>query len=178
MGGAPAVTRSREGRPPERYSGLQIGLHWTIAALVVLQLVYNEPMQRAFDDRVADGSLGLSGGAFVHVVAGSTVLLLAIVRILVRFRRGVPGAHAGKPMFVTWIGEATHIALYVMIFAMPLTGLVAWLFAIEGIAALHEIGRLLFIPIIGLHVVGALAEHFVFRNDGLMRMFRPATGPR
>jgi cytochrome b561 len=172
------VTRSREGRPPERYSGLQIGLHWTIAALVVLQLVYNEPMQRAFDDRVADGSLGLSGGAFVHVVAGSTVLLLAIVRILVRFRRGVPGAHAGKPMFVTWIGEATHIALYVMIFAMPLTGLVAWLFAIEGIAALHEIGRLLFIPIIGLHVVGALAEHFVFKNDGLMRMFRPATGPR
>ena len=172
------MTRSREGRPPERYSGLQIGLHWTIAALVVLQLVYNEPMQRAFDDRVADGSLGLSGGAFVHVVAGSTVLLLAIVRILVRFRRGVPGAHAGKPMFVTWIGEATHIALYVMIFAMPLTGLIAWLFAIEGIAALHEIGRLLFIPIIGLHVVGALAEHFVFRNDGLMRMFRPATGPR
>jgi len=171
------VTRSGEGRPPERYSGLQIGLHWTIAALVILQLVYNEPMQRAFDDRVDMGSLALpTGGALVHVIAGSTILFLAIVRVFVRIRRGVPGAHAGKPMFVTWIGEATHIALYGMIFAMPLTGLVAWLFAIEGIAALHEVGRLLFIPIIGLHVIGALAEHFVFKNDGLMRMFRPAAG--
>jgi cytochrome b561 len=172
------VTERREGRPPERYSRLQVGLHWTIAALVVLQLVYNEPMQKTFDARVDDGRLDLSGGALVHVVAGSAVLLLAILRVLVRFRRGVPGPHPGKPMFITWIGEATHIALYGMIFAMPLTGLAAWLFAIEGIAALHEIGRLLFIPIIGLHVVGALAEHFVFKNDGLMRMFRPAAGRR
>lgn len=172
------MTKRRKGRPPERYSRLQVGLHWTIAALVVLQLVYNEPMQRAFDARVDDGRLDLTGGALVHVVAGSTVLLLAIVRVLVRFRRGVPAPHAENPMFVTWIGEATHIALYGMIFAMPLTGLVAWLFAIEGVAALHEVGRLLFIPIIGLHVVGALAEQFVFKNDGLMRMFRPAAGPR
>jgi cytochrome b561 len=173
------VTQPREGRPPERYSGLQIGLHWTIAALIILQLVYNEPMQQAFEERVGDGRLVLPGsGALVHIVAGTTVLLLALVRVFVRFRRGVPGPHEGKPMFVTWIGEATHVALYAMIFAMPLTGLVAWLFAIEGIAAVHEVGRLVFIPLIGLHVIGALAEHFVFKNDGLMRMFRPATGRR
>lgn len=173
------MTMARERASPERYSGLQIGLHWTIAALVVLQLVYNEPMQQAFDARVGEGRLALPGaGALVHVVAGTAVLLLAVVRVFVRFRRGVPAPHATKPKLVTWAGEATHFALYAMIFAMPLTGLVAWLFAIEGIAALHEIGRLVFIPLIGLHVVGALAEHFVFRNDGLMRMFRPASGER
>ena len=169
------MTRRRPGRAPERYSGLQIGLHWTIAALVILQLVYNEPMQQAFDERVGTGSLALpTSGALVHVVAGSLVLLLAFVRVFIRLRRGAPPPHKGKPAFLTWVGEATHLALYAMIFAMPLTGLAAWLFGAEGIGALHEIGRLAFIPIIGLHVIGALAEHFVFKNDGLMRMFRPA----
>lgn len=165
---------TRRGRPPERYSRLQIALHWTIAALVVLQLVYNAPMQRAFAARLDEGRLDLPGGAIVHVVAGSAVLLLAIVRVVVRLRRGVPAPHTENPMFITWIGQATHLALYAMIFAMPLTGLLAWLFAIEGVATLHEVGRLLFVPIIGLHVVGALAEHFVFRNNGLIRMFKAA----
>ena len=57
-------SRARTSRPrapiaaPRGYSRLQIGLHWTIAALIVIQLVYNEPMQRAFDDRVEGDGIG------------------------------------------------------------------------------------------------------------------------
>ena len=57
---------------------------------------------------------------------------------------------------------------------MPLTGALAWFFGIELSATLHETGRLLLIPTIGFHVLGGLAEHFVFRNDSLVRMLRPS----
>lgn len=159
---------------PRGYSRLQIVLHWTIAALIVVQLAYNEPMQIAFEDRVSDGDLAAGGGALFHIVVGSTVLLLAVVRLFVRAHRGVPGPHPGNPPIVTWAGHATHAALYIMIFAMPLTGLAAWLLGSESSATLHEAGRLVIIVLIGVHVIGALAEHFVFRNNALLRMLGAA----
>jgi cytochrome b561 len=157
------------------YSLPQIVLHWTIAALVVFQLVFNKPMQEAFDDRM-DGEMSDEiGGALIHVAVGVTVLVLAIVRVAIRFTRGAPPAHRDKHAILIWIGYATHLLLYGFIFAMPLTGALAWFLGIEASAEIHEIGRLVLIPVIGLHVLGALAEHFVFRNDSLMRMLRPAS---
>lgn len=159
-------------RAPEGYSRLQIALHWSIAALVVFQLVYNEPMQRAFDDRVDGDGIASDGGALLHIVVGTSVLVLAVVRVAVRMLRGAPPPHPGNPRLVTWAGNATHAALYVMIFAMPITGLIAWFAGAESSAELHESGRLVLLGLIGLHIIGALAEHFVFRRDSLLRMLR------
>jgi cytochrome b561 len=158
---------------PAGYSILQIVLHWTIAALVVVQLLYNQPIQRAFDDRIDGEAVGVFAGAAVHIVLGLTILALAIVRLAVRTIRGAPPAHADKPAILVFVGNAVHALLYIFIFFMPLTGAFAWFGFSEWAAEIHEIGRLILIPLIGLHVAGALAEHFVFRNDGLMRMFRP-----
>ena len=142
-----------------------------------MQLVYNEPMQQAFDDRIDGERSPLDPGALFHIVVGSTVLALAALRLFVRLWRGAPPPHADKPRVVAWAGQATHAALYVMIFAMPLTGLLAWFAGAESFAQLHETGRLFLIGLIGLHVLGALAEHFVFRNDGLLRMLRASPEP-
>ena len=165
--------RRRPADAPAGYSWLQIALHWTIAGLIVFQLVYNAPMQAAFDNRLEGADAAPGGGALVHIVVGSAVLLLATLRLAVRLVRGAPPAHADNPPLVIWVGHATHFALYVMIFAMPITGLIAWFAGAAVVAQVHEIGRLVLIGLIGLHVLGALAEHFVFRNDGLVRMLRP-----
>jgi cytochrome b561 len=114
-------------------------------------------------------------GATLHIAVGVTVLVLAIIRLAIRLTRGAPAAHDDKPAIVNWLGYATHFLLYGFIFAMPLTGALAWFFGIELSAEIHEIGRLILIPTIGLHVLGALAEHFVFKNDSLMRMLRPSS---
>jgi len=157
---------------PDGYSRLQIALHWSIAALVFFQLLYNEPMQRAFDDRIDDDGSASGVGALLHIIVGASVLVLAAVRVVVRLSRGAPPPHPGNPRVVTVAGNATHAALYFMIFAMPITGLLAWFAGSETSAEWHETGRLLLIALIGLHVIGALAEHFVFRRDSLLRMLR------
>jgi cytochrome b561 len=157
---------------PRGYSRIQITLHWTIAALVIFQLFVNEAMQHAFADRLDGEQIEEFGGALLHVVIGLTVLVLAAIRLAVRALRGAPAPHSDTPAIFNWLGHATHYLLYGFIFAMPLTGAIAWFFRIEVAAELHELGRLILVPAIGLHVLGALAEHFVFRNDTLMRMLR------
>ena len=157
---------------PEGYSLLQVSLHWTIAALVVFQLLFNEAVQDAFKDRL-DGVGGApDAGALVHVGVGLLVLVLAVIRLVTRFRRGVPEAHATNPWLVNLFGTIAHWALYGFIFLMPLTGAVAWFIGLEVSAELHEIGRLVLIPLIGAHVLGALAEHYVFKTNSLRRMLK------
>jgi Cytochrome B561 len=156
---------------PRGYSRIQIVLHWTIAALVIFQLFVNEAMQRAFADRL-DGQIENQNGALLHMVVGLAVLLLAIFRLALRLLRGAPAPYRDTPAILRWLGHATHILLYGFIFLMPLTGATAWFLGLEFAAELHEIGRLILVPAIGFHVVGALVEHFVFRNDTLMRMLR------
>lgn len=156
---------------PRGYSRIQIVLHWTIAALVIFQLFVNEAMQSAFADRLA-GQIGDQSGALLHMAVGLTVLLLAAFRLAIRALRGAPAADKDTPAVLRWLGHATHILLYGFIFAMPLTGATAWFLGLEFAAELHEIGRLVLVPAIGFHIIGALVEHFVFRNDTLMRMLR------
>ena len=157
------------------YSLLQIVLHWTIAALVAIQFLFHDGMEKAFDDFV-DGDRVRGderAGAWLHASIGMTILALAMVRLIVRMRRGVPSAHRDKSAYLIWIASATHVALYGFIFAMPIVGAIAWFDLSEAAGDVHSAGASLLLTLIGLHAAGACAEHFVFRNDTLKRMLIP-----
>jgi cytochrome b561 len=155
---------------PKGYSLLQIALHWVIAALVVFQLAVNEGVQDAFKDRAEGSKPEDDLGAALHIAVGLTILVLTAVRLMIRLRRGAPEMHRSNPPLVNIIGHAAHIALYGFLIGMPVTGAIAWFTGLELSAELHELGRLVLIPLIAAHVLGALAEHFVFKTDSLMRM--------
>jgi cytochrome b561 len=161
---------------PKGYSQLQILLHWTIAALVIFQLIVNRGMQDAFDDMMDGDQVGDLGWAVLHIGVGITILALAIVRVVVRLKRGAPAAHVSNPPVMNLIGFLTHLALYGFIFLMPLTGAIAWFGRSDFAAQAHELARLILIPLVVLHAAGAFAEHFVFRNDTLIRMLKAERG--
>lgn len=161
-------------KSPASYSPLQVWLHWTIAGLVVFQLLVNDGMSDAWSAREDGEPLGdAAGWAYLHIAVGVSVLLLAILRLTVRLRRGAPPVHRDKPAPLVWLAYATHFLLYSFIFLMPLSGATAWFGGIENAADLHETLKTILIPIVALHVIGALTEHFYFRNDTLLRMLRP-----
>ena len=63
--------------------------------------------------------------------------------------------------------------MYGLLIALPVSGAVLWLFGFVWVRALHEVLRVLFLGLVGLHSVAALMHHFALRNGVLRRMLRP-----
>ncbi|TPJ54764.1 cytochrome b [Mesorhizobium sp. B2-6-4] len=161
---------------PTRYTVTQILLHWTIAVLVVLQLVIGEdikPAYRAFSRGTEPAAPDIFN-ANVHVYVGLAVLVLATWRIAIRLRHGVPAAPAEESVLQKRIAAAAHFLLYLFIFGMPITGVMAWYFGFGAMGTLHELAKPVIIIVVGLHAAAALWQHFFVKSDVFVRMLRPA----
>jgi len=171
---------------PTRYGAVAQGFHWLIAALVVTQFVL---ANLADDLPIGAHKLALLAR---HKSFGMTVLMLAILRLLWRLKNPQPQLPAGMAPWERHIARATHIAFYVLLFAMPLTGWlmssaknysVSWfgLFtwpnligpnehAFDLLRSTHVILSDLLFAIAILHILAALKHHFWDKDDVLVRM--------
>lgn len=158
---------------PSGYSWTQIRLHWIIALLIVFQLIFGEEIGTAFRSLMKDGVASYDTGAVAHIGAGVLVLALGLWRIALRVTRGAPALPADEPKALKIVAHSVHGILYVLMVAVPITGLVAWFAANADMAELHETAKPAFIILIALHVLAALWHHFVKKNGLLLRMKRP-----
>jgi cytochrome b561 len=141
------------------YSATQIMLHWTVALLVAFQFFLNHGIGDAFR--------AIMGG---EEPTGLLILMLALWRIVLRLTLGAPPAPENEGPLLRRVAKITHVALYVLILLVPLSGAAAWFGTLGGAAAAHNILKLLLLAVVLLHIAGALVQHFVFRSDVLMRM--------
>jgi cytochrome b561 len=114
----------------QKYTRVAVLLHWLIALLILTNVVLG--LSAAL---LPDGTFSDTGIRFVidtHKSIGITVLGLAIVRVLWRLTHRPPPLPAEFPGWERAAAHAAHIALYVLIFAMPLTG---WLHDSAWVAA-------------------------------------------
>lgn len=162
-------------REPQGYSAWQVGLHWTIAVLVIFQYLANSGIEAAYhaEHRGEIASAGDLLLANLHVIAGVSILLLAALRLMIRLRRGAPPMPPQHNIVLRMGARLTHIALYVAIFAMPFSGMAAWFGGVEQAGRAHSLGAALLFWLVILHALAALAEHFWFRTNVLTRMLRP-----
>ena len=155
------------------YSGLQILLHWTIALMVLFQLIFGESMgevaEALEDGEVPDPTEMLLADA--HYWVGIAILVLVGLRLIVRLFQGTP-APIGEGRAVL-AAKIVHGIFYLLLVAVPVTGLLA-VYVNEEIGEVHEIGKPLFIAFIVIHALGALFHHFWLKDSTLRRMFVPA----
>lgn len=163
-------------------------LHWLMALLILLQAVVGwigHEMERSplkVDVLTAHKSLGI------------TLLMLAVFRLLWRWTHPAPPHPTDSPPWQLWAARLTHVALYILMIALPFSGwLVAstsivpwklwWLIPWPKIAAadtaLHEIAKDLhealvwwLVAVLAVHVAAALWHHFAKRDTVLLRMLR------
>lgn len=171
-----------------RYRKIVMWIHWITALLLIMQIyigfVFHD-LPRGSEER-----------AFVfgwHKTWGALILLLALVRLAVRLMNPPPPYPTDQPQWKRFVAVWSHRLFYVLLIALPLTGLAAvsgraeggWVAlqlglqipAIPGISPENEFGDIhellvkVTIGLLVLHVSAALYNQFIDRGPIAGRMW-------
>jgi cytochrome b561 len=151
------------------YSKTQIILHWLIVMMVVFQYVAHDSIQNLWFERLR-GTIPNEPTPDIHVAMGIAIFILAVWRVWLLIRNGAPELPANEPRWAQILAKSVHGLLYLALFALPISGSFAWFFGIEQAMLVHGLIKNLLILLIGLHVAGALYQHYILRSNVLMRM--------
>ncbi|MBP0616950.1 cytochrome b [Jiella mangrovi] len=159
------------------WSTLSVVLHWTIVLLIIIQFIDHEWMSEMWraTRRATPIDATTETWGWVHIIAGTLVLVAALVRLWDRFSHGRPPYPEGEPSWASWIAKVTHALIYAILILMPIAGLVAWFGGIGAAGGIHELMWTPLLVLIALHVVGALTHQFWFKTGVLKRIFVPGT---
>jgi cytochrome b561 len=190
-----------------RYTKTAIILHWLIALGVfsmfaigwfMADLPKEVPKQTSFD--LFDLGIyswqsaeAISPRNFyfnLHKSLGVTIFALIIIRVLWRISHKPPALLANYKEFERKLAKGTHHLLYLLMVALPLSGLIMVIFGKYGVnwfgidlfggldnkplrdafKEAHEIIGLIIISVLALHIMGALKHKFIDKDETLSRM--------
>lgn len=174
-----------------RWGALSQLLHWLIVALICAQVTLALTAKELHPGHTRFALIGY------HKSIGITILTLAVLRLLWRWMNPVPALPTTLKPHEKALARFTHAALYVILFAMPLSGWIGssahafpvrWfnLFTVPAIVGKNlplssEMGKvhyafaILLGVVVTLHIAAALWHQFVLKDDTLRRML-PGTG--
>ncbi len=99
----------------DRFTPLQRGLHWMMAAMILAMLFIGVGMVSTVSPRYWQL-------VSIHKPLGISLLLLVLVRLWQRWRHGAPPLPEDLPWWQRAAALASHVALYALMLAMPLIG--------------------------------------------------------
>jgi len=169
-----------------RYNLFSVVIHWVMALLILI----------AWSIAIVVGDMPLSPLRIVgfswHKWLGITVLFLVIIRLLWRATHPAPKLDLKMPIWQEKVMTLTHVALYLLMFAIPLVG---WLMSSakgytvnyfglfdlpdlvgkdkalgHQLKEVHELLANVLVALVGLHVLAALKHQFIDKDGLLGRM--------
>ncbi len=153
-----------------RYDLSQITLHWLIAILIAVNWFLGDSMNHAFRDLLrTNGTSALDSGANAHRLIGMAVIALVLVRIVLRvLRKGPPEAPGSKRAQLA--AKAGHLALYVLMLAVPVSGYLSFSNLDRNMGGIHEVVTNLLLVVAFGHAILAFYHHYVLKDGLLSRM--------
>lgn len=177
-----------------RYNAVAIAIHWLTAIAIAAQFALGWYM------------ISLRPPSYLHFALhqwhksiGMTILALSIVRLLWRLTHRAPPLPAAMPAWERRAAKFSHVMLYVMLIALPVSG---WAVvsasplniptklygvipvphlpvlselpdktaAAQATKTLHAFGGWILALLLAGHIGAALRHHFWYRDDVLARM--------
>ncbi|MGW9231557.1 cytochrome b [Pseudorhizobium sp. NPDC055634] len=155
------------------YSVPQRVLHWLVVGLVFFNLLLPDGMEAwnrairqtgtATPEQVASANL--------HAYAGILILILTLCRIILLLTMKSPALPPEEPPIFRLAAKVVHGLLYVVVLALPFTGIGAYYFGNEQAGDVHggPLKTLLWI-LIAAHVLGVLVHQFYWKTNVMRRM--------
>ena len=168
-----------------RYHPASVFLHWLVFLLVVAAFITIE-----LKGQFPKGSEMRDLCKSVHGVFGQLIFLAMLLRLAIRKIYGVPEPTNPIPLFAR-LAKFMHYLLYTLLLISPIFGILYFQYASKEIhffglvwpqfvnpnpemkklvENIHEfLGNSLYL-LIGIHAVAALWQHYVIKDDTLLRM--------
>lgn len=178
-----------------RYSTVSIALHWIVGIGIIV--IAAAEMLRG---ELPKGHAVREGLKFLHNPAGTVIFALVLVRIVWRLLSTAPGMPADMRPWEKFAANLTHLALYAVMIAIPLLGIVFTLArgrpidfgvfqiayplthiidatTMKGMKSAHEWLGQAVLGLAFIHAAAALWHHYVRRDDVLTRMLPKRGSP-
>lgn len=167
-----------------KYSSLQIGIHWLVFLLVIG--AYCAMELRGFAPRSYRPWFNV-----VHVSCGISILVLMVARLLVRLKYPAPPIVPKPKPMLTGLAHLGHLVIYLLFIVLPVIGLLMiynrgnpWVaFGIvmphaaeanfdlaDTLKSWHVTLANLGYFVIALHAAAALMHHYFWKDNTLLRM--------
>jgi cytochrome b561 len=159
---------------PKGYSRGQILLHWTIALIVLAEWQTHGAARPALASLQESGSIAQLVAeplAALHVVFGALILVLVILALRLRWKRGAVGPPEPGPPVLHSLEGLTRVGLYGALLATPLAGFWGGLTG-GGAVRLHARLATVLLVLIVLHLGAILWRTLVLRDRTILRMLR------
>ncbi|QLH71829.1 cytochrome b [Rhodopseudomonas palustris] len=174
--------------PPteDRYDLCTQSIHWLTLLIVVIAFVAGLVMEEM--------PRGPEKVQLLNLHASIGVILFALTTIRLTWRLAVPPLQSAPgPQLLRLGAKVVHVGLYLVLFAIPITGLlmmaakgraieVFGLFTLPPLVStnrafahsleeVHEALAIVLLCLVGVHTAAALLHRFMFRESVLYRMF-------
>ena len=176
---------------PEQFGRVRVGVHWSIAALLIFQI----PLAWYMID-LPDGPDKLSTYG-LHKSLGMLLFAIGVFRLVWALLSNRPKLPAETKLWEKALAKCSQAILYIIVILMPITG---WLMSsaagapvsifglldlpalvepnkafMEGMQSAHIIQSYILLTVLGFHVVGALNHGFV-KYDNVLYSMLPFKG--
>ena len=171
----------------QRYPKLQILIHWLMFLLIAVAAISIEVREA-----IPKGTDLRSELKNLHIFIGQLVLIFLFVRVIARlsFKQPLPES---KIDWQVTLMKLVHVALYVLMLAIPITGILLLQAGAKEVSFLgyvlpeiispdreikkiikeiHELLSNSLYLLVALHVAASLWHHYVIRDGSLKRMLK------
>ena len=154
---------------PTHYNKFQIFIHWIVVFFILLQMVTGDKIALEFlalrNETITNGN---TSNSQFHILGGVFIFLLMAVRIFLRIKFGVPTPTKKTNALLKFLSTFVHLGIYFILFAIPITGLLAFSTVNIDLGIAHKIlVNILYLFII-THLIG-VAYHQIFLGDNIMQ---------
>ena len=167
-----------------RYHPLLVALHWILAVLIIAALALGALVMA----KIPNSDPMKFEALLSHMIGGSLILVLMLVRLVVRLRTEHPAQPSTGVRMLDRLAWVSHRMLYGAVLGMAISGLIMALqtglpgilfgggalpadFWVYPIRSVHYVISRVLMTVIALHIAGALYHTLLLRDGLLRRMF-------